>query len=379
MSVKDYSTTPGSNASKPGINFAEGQVPSSLNDSSRALMADLAEWYAQITAGTISGTVTGFANAIALTTTPAVGGYATNQRFLFRATSANSSATPTLNVSGLGTKTIKRPGGAALSVPAWSSGDFLLVAYDGTDFILLVDTSVASGAQVIAVNSASDALRITQEGAGNALLVEDSANPDSTPFVVKADGAVGIGTTSPSGRLHVTSSGQPVVISADGKLGVGTDSPSDFVTVTQTAAAAVTGLKVTNNSSTSGTRAAFSAFVQTANSYVTFFTEEAGPPYAQIETGNGTTLGLYIVAGTSVTNIPIVFRQGATERLRITSTGRADFNVGDKTPLIFPNYTTAQRNAISSPATGTVIFNTDNNRVEWRTSGGNWQGASFQS
>lgn len=40
------------------------------------------------------------------------------------------------------------------------------------------------------VNSASTALRITQTGAGNALVVEDAANPDATPFVVGADGDV---------------------------------------------------------------------------------------------------------------------------------------------------------------------------------------------
>jgi hypothetical protein len=37
---------------------------------------------------------------------------------------------------------------------------------------------------VVSVNSATDAVRITQLGAGNALVVEDSTNPDSTPFVV---------------------------------------------------------------------------------------------------------------------------------------------------------------------------------------------------
>jgi hypothetical protein len=51
-------------------------------------------------------------------------------------------------------------------------------------------------------NSSSDALRITQTGSGNALVVEDSANPDSTPFVIDASGNVGIGT-SPSERLDV--------------------------------------------------------------------------------------------------------------------------------------------------------------------------------
>lgn len=60
---------------------------------------------------------------------------------------------------------------------------------------------------VISVNSSSDALRITQTGAGNALVVEDSANPDSTPFVVDASGNVGIGTTSLSSALDISRSG----------------------------------------------------------------------------------------------------------------------------------------------------------------------------
>lgn len=137
MSVKDYSTLPASNASKPGINFAEGQVPSSLNDSARAVMADLAEWYAQISAGTISGTVGGTVDAITLTPTPTVGAYATNQRFLVRAPGANTTTTPTLNVSALGTKTIKLPGGAAVAASQWGTNDMLLLAYDGTDFIII--------------------------------------------------------------------------------------------------------------------------------------------------------------------------------------------------------------------------------------------------
>jgi len=49
---------------------------------------------------------------------------------------------------------------------------------------------------VISVNSSSDALRITQVGTGNALLVEDSTNPDATPFVIDASGLVIIGNNS---------------------------------------------------------------------------------------------------------------------------------------------------------------------------------------
>jgi sugar lactone lactonase YvrE len=52
------------------------------------------------------------------------------------------------------------------------------------------------GATTVSVNSTTDALRITQVGTGNALLVEDSTNPDSSPFVIDAGGNVIVGNTS---------------------------------------------------------------------------------------------------------------------------------------------------------------------------------------
>ena len=52
--------------------------------------------------------------------------------------------------------------------------------------------------QIISVTDNSNAaLRITQLGTGNALVVEDSTNPDATPFVVAADGTVSIGNATP--------------------------------------------------------------------------------------------------------------------------------------------------------------------------------------
>ena len=74
-------------------------------------------------------------------------------------------------------------------------------------------------------SSSSDALRITQTGAGNALVVEDSANPDSTPFVVDAGGNVGIGASSPAVELEIAS-GQPELRFTDTD---GTDQESTFV------------------------------------------------------------------------------------------------------------------------------------------------------
>jgi hypothetical protein len=66
-----------------------------------------------------------------------------------------------------------------------------------------------SGSQVISVtDNANAALRITQLGTGNAILVEDSTNPDATPFVVTADGNVGVGLTNPSVQLQVVGTAQ---------------------------------------------------------------------------------------------------------------------------------------------------------------------------
>jgi hypothetical protein len=66
-----------------------------------------------------------------------------------------------------------------------------------------IQAAQAGDSYVMVVNATTPALRITQTGTGNALEVEDSANPDATPFVVSAAGDVGIGTNAPAYKLDV--------------------------------------------------------------------------------------------------------------------------------------------------------------------------------
>jgi len=66
-----------------------------------------------------------------------------------------------------------------------------------------IGTTSPSAKLNIVDSSSSDALRITQTGAGNALVVEDTANPDSTPFVVNADGVVVVGAQVPYNTVTV--------------------------------------------------------------------------------------------------------------------------------------------------------------------------------
>jgi hypothetical protein len=75
-------------------------------------------------------------------------------------------------------------------------------------------TNTFTANQIIeTTNNSSAALRVTQLGTGDAIRVEDETNPDSTPFVVKADGKVGIGNPSPSNILDVVATEPFVKIS----------------------------------------------------------------------------------------------------------------------------------------------------------------------
>lgn len=91
--------------------------------------------------------------------------------------------------------------------------------------------------------NASDAVRITQTGAGNALVVEDSTNPDATPFVVNNSGVVVTGHTAalstirnyvnattaitPSIQLHGVTTAAATVSAA--AWGSGTTAPAQLV------------------------------------------------------------------------------------------------------------------------------------------------------
>jgi hypothetical protein len=66
-----------------------------------------------------------------------------------------------------------------------------------------IQAAQAGDSYVMVVNATTPALRITQTGTGDSILVEDAANPDSSPFVVTAAGDVGIGTSSPGAKLQV--------------------------------------------------------------------------------------------------------------------------------------------------------------------------------
>lgn len=117
-------------------------------------------------------TTTGTATAQVLTPTPAIGAYATGQRFNVTF-NVGSGTNPTMNISGQGAKFLKRYDALGAKIPATFSaqqvGD---VVYDGTDLVLLnalspvMDASetvkgivqLANAAQIIAGTDAEKAV-----------------------------------------------------------------------------------------------------------------------------------------------------------------------------------------------------------------------------
>lgn len=85
---------------------------------------------------------TGAANAYVITPSPAITAYAAGQIFHFKAVNANTGAA-TLNVNGLGAKTIKKAHDVQLGQGDIESGGIYAVQYDGTEFQL---TSTSSNA-----------------------------------------------------------------------------------------------------------------------------------------------------------------------------------------------------------------------------------------
>lgn len=170
-----------------------------------------------------------------------------------------------------------------------------------------------NGALALTVNSSSAALRITQTGAGDALLVEDAAATDSTPFVIDGSGRVIQGHTA---FINSGSSGRNV-------QSVGATQNTGF-----------SGIEFSNDATTTTLFGLFKSRGTTVGSYTTV---QSGDRLGIINFGGADGTGFINAArieayvdGTPGTNdMPgrIVFATTAdgassvTERLRITNAG----------------------------------------------------------
>ena len=180
-SLYDWSTTAANNASITGssINWAENQAPSTINNSSREVMREVALWRdllggAKIATGT---------NTLALTTGLTLAAYAQGMMFAFENTTQNTGAV-TINVDTIGAKDIKKFHDVALASGDLEAAGIYVIAYEATagNFQLLSpvanapfsDPLTTRGDVIIRGASATSRLAI---GAANTVLKTDGTDP----------------------------------------------------------------------------------------------------------------------------------------------------------------------------------------------------------
>lgn len=222
---------------------------------------------------------------------------------------------------------------------------------------------------VISGSSASDAVRITQTGTGNALVVEDSTNPDATPFVVSSSGQLFIGKMSnvPGLRtIEIVANGS----SADANNGNISSSRSSDETF---------GV-IFSQSKTRGT-SEIPIIVQSNDNLGSF----VWSGYDGVSQIGASRISSDVDGSPGTNSMPgrLVFStttNGATspsERMRITSAGNV--GIGTAAPSAScllhlssttsgfrpPSMTTAQRDLIATPIAGVMIYNNSTNKLNF--------------
>jgi len=120
----------------------------------------------------IFATSTGSTNAYVLTLSPAITAYAAGQRFSFKANFVNTGSA-TLNVSGVGAKTIKKNVTETLASGDIPNNSIIELTYDGTDFQLNTLPAASTGLATVTDKTAN--FTLTQAEAGTVVRMDNAA------------------------------------------------------------------------------------------------------------------------------------------------------------------------------------------------------------
>lgn len=121
----------GSNAATGNLDLGSNRLTAVADGTAKTDAATVNQ--IQSNAPAFQATATGTATAIAIALSPAITAYAAGQEITFKAASASTGAA-TLNVNGLGAKTLKKKNDQDIAANDVESGAIVTAVYDGTNF-----------------------------------------------------------------------------------------------------------------------------------------------------------------------------------------------------------------------------------------------------
>ena len=194
----DGQTTPVANLPMGGyIHTGVGNATARSNYASAGQVQDGTLTYLTTIAGT--DTITAVAPA-------SMTAYAAGQEFRFIAAGANTTTGVTININGIGAKSITKNGATALAVGDIISGAIVVIAYDGTEFQI---SNIATASLLSAnntwtgTNSFTNALSYTTTLTGGTGIIAIGTNQ----IYKDATGKVGFGTATPLAKVAVVGTG----------------------------------------------------------------------------------------------------------------------------------------------------------------------------
>lgn len=211
--TKDGQTTPTANITLGGYKITNLAAGTAAADAVR---------FSQLQGGSTSTYITAAgADTITGTVTPTLTAYTTGQQFSFVAAGTNTTAV-TLNIDGVGVKSVTRAGTTALAAGDILTGQVALVEYDGTQFQLLdpnaftnlrvsgtlgvTGITTLTGAATLLAALTYGGVTLTNAVSGTGKMVLDTSPTVNNPTVTNyVESVVAIGTVTSSSTLLLTS------------------------------------------------------------------------------------------------------------------------------------------------------------------------------
>ncbi len=197
-------STSETNAANSASAASTSETNAATSETNAAASAASAASYAT----TLSATQTyytsgGSSNAYTITATPTLAAYAAGVTYIMKANHANTGPA-TLNVDGVGAKTINKNDGTALSAGDIPNGGVVLLTYDGTNFQLVGGAQTSSSDQVLinTLDIFANTIGDMADHSDNVLNTVDGFTDDFQDGSTQNNTALDISDTSGDGITH---------------------------------------------------------------------------------------------------------------------------------------------------------------------------------